>query len=120
MLRERLGDLAPRPLARSSRVSRCRAASRCPALLDAAGAENVFTGHEDRLRHASGRGYADLARMRLGRLEAAPDAVLMPADAELCAACSRSARAEGVASSPSAAGPASSAASSRCAAPMSV
>ena len=35
-----------------------------PALVDAVGAEAVFTADEDRLRHASGSGYADLARLR--------------------------------------------------------
>ncbi len=45
------------------------------------------------LRHATGCGYADLARLRGGRLDAAPDAVLLPQDAgavrrvlEVCAA----------------------------------
>ncbi|MDX6595560.1 MAG: alkyldihydroxyacetonephosphate synthase, partial [Solirubrobacterales bacterium] len=52
-----------------------------PSLTAAVGADAVFTADEDRLRHAGGRGYADLARMRGGNLEAAPDAVVMPADA---------------------------------------
>jgi alkyldihydroxyacetonephosphate synthase len=63
-----------------------------PALLQAVGEENVFTSNEDRLRHATGCGYVDLARLRSGRLDAAPDAVVLPADAaevkrvlELCA-----------------------------------
>ncbi len=51
----------------------------------------VLSGHEDRLRHAAGKGYADLARLRLGSLDEAPDAVVLPADAEqvklLLAAC---------------------------------
>ncbi len=34
------------------------------------------------MRHSSGRGYADLVLMRGGSLEAAPDAVVMPADAD--------------------------------------
>ncbi|HUB99827.1 MAG TPA: FAD-binding oxidoreductase [Solirubrobacterales bacterium] len=81
VLRERLGDLEPWPLAAELGDFALPAAQPLPqALIDAVGAENVFDGHEDRLRHASGRGYADLARMRLGRLEDAPDAVLMPAD----------------------------------------
>jgi alkyldihydroxyacetonephosphate synthase len=63
-----------------------------PALIAAVGEENAFTGAEDRLRHATGCGYVDLARLRSGRLDAAPDAVVLPADAaevkrvlELCA-----------------------------------
>jgi alkyldihydroxyacetonephosphate synthase len=82
VLRERLGELEPWPLAAELGEFALPAAQPLPpALIEAVGAENVFTGVEDRLRHASGRGYADLARMRLGRLEAAPDAVLMPVDA---------------------------------------
>ena len=50
-------------------------------MVAAVGAENVFDGAEDRLRHAVGSGYVDLARLRLGALEDAPDAVLVPADA---------------------------------------
>ena len=74
-------------------ASRCRA-----ALIEAVGAEAVFTGDEDRLRHASGRGYADLARLRGGSLEAAPDAVAAARRRRArCAACSTSAPAEGVA-----------------------
>ena len=65
------------------RTSSCRRAEPLPAaLIEAVGADAIFTSHEDRLRHASGRGYVDLARMRGGSLEAAPDAVVLPADAE--------------------------------------
>jgi len=63
-----------------------------PTLIAAVGEGNVFTSAEDRLRHATGCGYVDLARLRSGKLDAAPDAVLLPADAaevkrvlELCA-----------------------------------
>ena len=62
------------------------------ALVDAAGADGVFASAEDRIRHAAGRGYADLVRLRAGRLDTAPDAVLLPGDAaavqrvlEICA-----------------------------------
>ncbi len=82
VLRERLGDLEPWPLAAELGDFALPSAQPLPqAVLEAVGVENVFDGHEDRLRHASGRGYVDLARMRLGRLETAPDAVLMPRDA---------------------------------------
>jgi alkyldihydroxyacetonephosphate synthase len=81
-LRERLGELEPWPLARSLEEFELPPAQPLPAsVLAAVGEGNVSTAAEDRLRHASGRGYADLARMRLGRLEAAPDAVVVPADA---------------------------------------
>ena len=87
------------------------------ALIEAVGEENVFTGDEDRLRHATGCGYVDLARLRSGQLDAAPDAVVLPADAAAVQTRSRrSARRRASPSSPSAAAPASSAGSSRCAA----
>ncbi|HWT89771.1 MAG TPA: FAD-binding oxidoreductase [Solirubrobacterales bacterium] len=94
VLRERIGDLEPWPLARDLGNFELPAAELLPqALVDAVGEENVFREDEDRLRHATGRGYVDLARLRSGALEAAPDAVLMPRSAtalsrvlEICAA----------------------------------
>lgn len=57
------------------------------------GAEHVDTGRRSRIRHAAGRGYLDLVRLRAGDASGAPDAVLRPADdeqiravLELCAA----------------------------------
>jgi len=93
-LRERVGDLEPWPLAAElDRFEMPEPESLPPALIEAVGEQNVFTGTEDRVRHATGCGYADLARLRGGRLEAAPDAVLLPGDAdtvvrvlEICAA----------------------------------
>ena len=61
------------------------------AVRSAAG--EVLDGEEDRLRRAAGRSYPDLVRLRSGKLETAPDAVLRPGDAaaveatlEACAA----------------------------------
>jgi alkyldihydroxyacetonephosphate synthase len=83
VLRERIGELEPWPLARALEDFQLPAAEPLPqAVVDAVGDANVFTGAEDRLRHATGCGFADLARLRNGALAAAPDAVLMPADAE--------------------------------------
>lgn len=83
VLRERIGELETWPLARQIEDFELPAAEMMPrALVDAVGEENVFTDDEDRLRHATGRGYVDLARLRNGALEAAPDAVVMPPDAE--------------------------------------
>ena len=45
-----------------------------------AAAGEVLDGPEDRLRRAAGRSYPDLVRLRSGRLDAAPDAVLRPPD----------------------------------------
>jgi alkyldihydroxyacetonephosphate synthase len=44
-------------------------------------AGEVLDGTEDRLRRAAGRSYPDLVRLRTGKLDVAPDAVLRPADA---------------------------------------
>ena len=79
MLRERIGELTPTPRAAELEEFELPPAEPLPAgLLDAVGAESAFTSIEDRLRHATGRGYADLARLRSGRLDAAPDAVRPP------------------------------------------
>lgn len=63
----------------------------------AGGEDAVSAGHEDRVRHAAGKSYPDLWRVRNGSLDGAPDAVLAPASpAQVAAtldACSR----EGVA-----------------------
>jgi alkyldihydroxyacetonephosphate synthase len=60
-------------------------------LRDMAG--EVLDGEEDRLRRAAGRSYPDLVRLRSGRLEFAPDAVIRPANADvveaLLAACAK-------------------------------
>ena len=83
VLRERIGELEPWPLARELEDFELPAAEALPrALVEAVGEENVLTGDEARLRHATGRGYVDLARLRNGTLEAAPDAVVTPADAD--------------------------------------
>ncbi len=83
VLRERIGELEAWPLAARLGDFVLPAPEALPAALtEAVGAEAIFTSAEDRLRHAHGGGYADLARLRGGSLEAAPDAVAMPADAE--------------------------------------
>ncbi len=46
-----------------------------------AAASEVLDGTEDRLRRAAGRSYPDLIRLRTGKLERAPDAILRPPDA---------------------------------------
>jgi alkyldihydroxyacetonephosphate synthase len=81
VLRERIGELEAWPLAAELEdFVLLNPQPQPPALIEAVGAENVFDSNEDRLRHSSGRGYVDLARMRGGRSEAAPDAVVVPAD----------------------------------------
>jgi alkyldihydroxyacetonephosphate synthase len=98
-LRERIGDLRPAPRAaeRADAVALPAAEPLPRALIEAVGEENVYAGVEDRVRHATGCGYADLARLRSGRLEAAPDAVLVPADAGAVQRALQVCAAEGVA-----------------------
>jgi alkyldihydroxyacetonephosphate synthase len=98
VLRERVGELEPWPLAAElERFELPPAEPLPPALVEAVGEANVFTGAEDRVRHATGCGYADLARLRGGRLDAAPDAVLLPGDAEIVRRVLEICAAEGVA-----------------------
>ncbi|MET0305964.1 MAG: FAD-binding oxidoreductase [Solirubrobacterales bacterium] len=98
VLRERIGDLEPWPLAAELDRFELPEAEPLPqALIDAVGESNVFDSTEDRVRHATGCGYADLARLRGGRLEAAPDAVLLPADADAVRRVLEVCAAEGVA-----------------------
>jgi alkyldihydroxyacetonephosphate synthase len=98
VLRERVGELEPWPLAAElDRFELPEAESLPPALADAVGEANVFISTEDRLRHATGCGYADLTRLRGGRLDAAPDAVLLPADADTVKRVLEICTAEGIA-----------------------
>jgi alkyldihydroxyacetonephosphate synthase len=86
MLEEWVGALEPAPLATGIEGFELPDPEPLPrSLLDAVGADRVFTSTEDRVRHATGCGYADLARLRRGSLDSAPDAVLLPADAEAVA-----------------------------------
>jgi alkyldihydroxyacetonephosphate synthase len=98
VLRERIGELRPSPRAAELDGFALPSPEPLPqSLVDAVGEENVFAGTEDRVRHATGCGYADLARLRSGRLEAAPDAVLLLADADAVRRVLDACAAEGVA-----------------------
>jgi alkyldihydroxyacetonephosphate synthase len=50
------------------------------ALREIVGAEGMRDDHAERVVHAAGKGYPDLVRLRAGRPEGAPDAVVRPAD----------------------------------------
>jgi alkyldihydroxyacetonephosphate synthase len=52
------------------------------ALQAIVGEEGVRTDHAERVRHAAGKGYPDLVRLRAGEPEGAPDAVVSPASRE--------------------------------------
>lgn len=98
MLADRLGDLEP-----SGRVAiediEVPAARGLPAAVIAAcgGPERVSVERGDRIRHAGGKSYPDLIRMRSRSLAAAPDAVLAPPDAEAVAATIAACAAAGIA-----------------------
>jgi alkyldihydroxyacetonephosphate synthase len=51
-------------------------------IAETVGPAAVLTGHEHRVRRAAGRGYPDLVRLRAGRLDDAPDAVVLPGSAD--------------------------------------
>ncbi|HTU14039.1 MAG TPA: FAD-binding oxidoreductase [Solirubrobacterales bacterium] len=57
------------------------------------GEGNLFTGHEDRVRHSSGQSYLDLLEKRSGQIGQAPDAVVVLPSSDaivpLLEACSR-------------------------------
>jgi alkyldihydroxyacetonephosphate synthase len=83
LLTEQLGELRPWRRPRSVEELRLPEAEPLPeAIASALGEASVFSGHEDRVRHSAGSGYVDLARLRSGRLGQAPDAVVVPPDAE--------------------------------------
>ena len=67
------------------------------AVIAAAGRERVFTGSEDRIRHAHGQNYLDLLALRNGHLELAPDAVVVPESAGQIGAILEACAAAGVA-----------------------
>ncbi|MFN8112487.1 MAG: FAD-binding oxidoreductase [Solirubrobacterales bacterium] len=98
MLREELGGGEPLPPVPLESV-RIEPGSPVPdSVIAAAGGEDaVSTENEDRIRHSGGKGYPDLIRMRSGVVEAAPDAVLAPPDAEHVAAVLAACAAAGVA-----------------------
>jgi alkyldihydroxyacetonephosphate synthase len=80
MLRSELGEAEPAERAGLDRVTMPNPRSLSPEIAEAVGKEAVLDGIEDRVRHAAGRSYPDLVRLRSGRLERAPDAVVLPAD----------------------------------------
>ena len=78
MLRSELGEAEP-----AERVDLDEVVMPAPRPLpaeiaDAVGPAAVLDGREHRVRRAAGRSYPDLVRLRAGRLEDAPDAVVLP------------------------------------------
>jgi alkyldihydroxyacetonephosphate synthase len=98
LLGEQLGELKAWQRPASIDAVEVPAAELLPAGIESAvGAANVLDGHEDRVRHATGSGYVDLARLRSGRLEGAPDAIVVPGSAEEIATVLEVCAREGVA-----------------------
>jgi alkyldihydroxyacetonephosphate synthase len=82
MLRSELGEGEPAPCVGLEEVV-VPAPRPLPAeIASAVGAAAVLDGHEHRVRRAAGRGYPDLVRLRAGRLEDAPDAVVLPGNVD--------------------------------------
>lgn len=82
MLVDEIGPGEPDPCVDLEAVAMPEAQPLPEAIVDAVNSASVLTAHEQRVRRAVGRGYPDLVRLRHGRLDAAPDAVVMPGSAE--------------------------------------
>ena len=97
VLRERIGELEPWPLARELEDFELPPARAAAAGAGRGGRRRARLRRRPRtaLRHATGRGYVDLARLRSGRLERAPDAVVLPARRRRGAARARGLRRRG-------------------------
>jgi alkyldihydroxyacetonephosphate synthase len=98
MLAERIGGGEPLSRIPLGSVDVIPAAAIPDSVVAAAGGPDaISTGDEDRIRHAAGKGYPDLIRMRSPRIERAPDAVLAPPDQRAVAAVLAACTAEGIA-----------------------
>jgi alkyldihydroxyacetonephosphate synthase len=93
MLRKELGEAEPAGRVDLAAVALPEARPLPGALTQAVNRASVLTAHEHRVRRAAGKSYPDLARLRAGRLEHAPDGIVLPGSAEQVAAvlelCSR-------------------------------
>ncbi len=98
LLGSELGELSPWSRPDSIDAVQIPAAESLPAAIAAVvGDSNVLSDHEDRVRHAAGSGYVDLARLRSGRLADAPDAVVLPRNADELASVLEICAREGIA-----------------------
>jgi alkyldihydroxyacetonephosphate synthase len=95
MLTELVGEATPTPAVQIDDVPLQDPPPLPDSIARAVGAPNVLTGKRDRVRHAAGMSYPDLVRLRSGRLDDAPDAVVVPGDRDavvaLLDACARDA-----------------------------
>jgi len=97
MLTALVGEPEPSPAVAVEDVRVPKAEPPPQELVRTVGAENVLTADVDRLRRAAGMSYPDLIRLRTGRIDAAPDAVVLPGDHEQVAAVLEACASEGVA-----------------------
>jgi alkyldihydroxyacetonephosphate synthase len=85
-LRENIGlDAKPRPPVALSHVQLPApqlTGDAVAALREIVGTANVRDDHAERVLHAAGKGYPDLVRLRAGKPEGAPDAVMYPSSHE--------------------------------------
>ncbi len=81
MLRSELGEAEPTERASLDQVIVPPPRPLPREIADAVGPAAVLTSREHRVRRAAGRSYPDLVRLRSGRLERAPDAIVLPGSA---------------------------------------
>ena len=97
MLRNLVGEASPTAAVEIDDVTLPPPAPLPDSISRAVGAANVLTANRDRVRHAAGMSYPDLVRLRSGRLEDAPDAVVVPDDRDAVVALLDACAREGVA-----------------------
>ena len=97
MLREELGEAEPSARVELAEVALPEARPLPEGLTKAVNRASVLTAHEHRVRRAAGRSYPDLVRLRGGRLEHAPDGIVLPGSAEQVAAVLALCAREGIA-----------------------
>jgi alkyldihydroxyacetonephosphate synthase len=96
-LSSELGESRPSPRVELGEVELDPAGELPAAIAAVVGDEHVRTDREARIRHAAGRSYPDLLRLRTGALGGAPDAVVEPANAGEVAAVIEACASAGVA-----------------------
>ena len=97
MLRDELGPVSPSKHVPLEAVSLPEARPLPDSVRGCVESSAVHGDHEQRLRHAAGRSYPDLVRLRAGRPGGAPDAVITPRDGEQVACLLEACAQDGVA-----------------------
>jgi alkyldihydroxyacetonephosphate synthase len=97
MLRDELGEAEPDARAELGEVALPEARPLPDALAQAVNRASVLTAHEHRVRRAAGKSYPDLVRLRSGRLDSAPDGIVLPGSAEQVGAVLELCAREGIA-----------------------